>query len=131
MLGCLTKEVSFALFPAAALSLLLVNDRGLLTKPASQLAWKFTSILLFLVGALSYLWLRSMAFSTIDQGIEKDNAPVRTWGEPRKLGFPPKAHWDLGAELDIFDFERLCRTIYGDETIDMCTGPAPEARRSS
>ena len=40
---------------------------------------------------------------------EKDNAPVRTWGEPRKPTFPAKAHWDLGAELDIFDFERASK----------------------
>jgi len=40
---------------------------------------------------------------------EKDNAPVRSWGEPRKLDFPAKAHWDLGKDLDIFDFERAAK----------------------
>jgi seryl-tRNA synthetase len=35
-----------------------------------------------------------------------DNVVVRTWGEPRPLDFEPKAHWDLGPELGIIDFER-------------------------
>ncbi|WP_163195111.1 serine--tRNA ligase [Clostridium thermarum] len=35
-----------------------------------------------------------------------DNLEVRRWGEPTKFAFEPKAHWDLGANLNIFDFER-------------------------
>ena len=35
-----------------------------------------------------------------------DNIVVRTWGEPRKFDFEPKAHWDLGPALGILDFER-------------------------
>ncbi len=30
-------------------------------------------------------------------------------GEPKDFGFEPKAHWDLGAELDILDFERASK----------------------
>ncbi len=37
---------------------------------------------------------------------EKDNKVVRTHLEPTKLEFEPKAHWDLGINLDILDFER-------------------------
>jgi seryl-tRNA synthetase len=37
---------------------------------------------------------------------EEQNIPVRFYGEPPKFDFPPKAHWDLAAELDIIDFER-------------------------
>ncbi|MBC8062589.1 MAG: serine--tRNA ligase [Clostridiaceae bacterium] len=37
---------------------------------------------------------------------EADNLEVRRWGEPRKFDFEPKAHWDLGTNLDILDFER-------------------------
>jgi seryl-tRNA synthetase len=36
----------------------------------------------------------------------EDNAVIRTWGEPRKLAFPPVPHWKLGEDLDIIDFER-------------------------
>lgn len=37
---------------------------------------------------------------------ESANVEVRTWGTPRALDFPVKAHWDLGAGLDGLDFER-------------------------
>ena len=35
-----------------------------------------------------------------------DNVVVRSWGEPKKLPFPPKPHWELGESLGIIDFER-------------------------
>ena len=35
-----------------------------------------------------------------------ENVIVRTWGEPKKLPFPPKPHWELGESLGIIDFER-------------------------
>ena len=38
-----------------------------------------------------------------------DNVEVRKHGEPRTLDFEPKAHWDLGPELGIIDFERATR----------------------
>ena len=34
------------------------------------------------------------------------NPVIRTWGEPTKFDFEPKAHWDIGTDLDILDFER-------------------------
>ena len=34
------------------------------------------------------------------------NRVERTVGEPRRFGFEPKAHWDLGTDLGILDFER-------------------------
>ncbi|QCX33568.1 serine--tRNA ligase [Caloramator sp. E03] len=37
---------------------------------------------------------------------DKDNVEVRRWGEPRKFDFEAKAHWDIGTDLDILDFER-------------------------
>ena len=36
---------------------------------------------------------------------DEDNVEVRTWGEPTKFNFNPKAHWDLGTDLGILDFE--------------------------
>jgi seryl-tRNA synthetase len=38
-----------------------------------------------------------------------DNREVRRWGEPRKFDFEPKAHWDLGPQLGILDFERAAK----------------------
>lgn len=37
---------------------------------------------------------------------EDDNPEVRRWGTPREFDFETKAHWDLGPELGIIDFER-------------------------
>lgn len=37
---------------------------------------------------------------------ENDNVEVKRWGTPRSFDFEPKAHWDLGPELGIIDFER-------------------------
>lgn len=37
---------------------------------------------------------------------ESDNVPVRSWGEPQQLPFAAKAHWDLGEDLGVLDFER-------------------------
>ena len=34
------------------------------------------------------------------------NVELRKWGEPREFGFEAKAHWDIGEDLDILDFER-------------------------
>ncbi|MEA4832238.1 MAG: serine--tRNA ligase [Oscillospiraceae bacterium] len=31
------------------------------------------------------------------------NVVVRSWGEPTKFAYEPKAHWDIGAELSILD----------------------------
>ena len=36
----------------------------------------------------------------------EDNVEVRRVGEPRSFPFEPKAHWDLGPELGVLDFER-------------------------
>ncbi|MGE3275993.1 MAG: serine--tRNA ligase [Vicinamibacterales bacterium] len=38
-----------------------------------------------------------------------DNVVVRTWGEPTPMAFTPKAHWDLGPELGVIDFERATK----------------------
>jgi seryl-tRNA synthetase len=38
-----------------------------------------------------------------------DNQEVRRWGQPRQFDFQPKAHWDLGPELGILDFERAAK----------------------
>lgn len=37
---------------------------------------------------------------------DSDNPEVRKWGEPTHFDFEPKAHWDLGPELDMIDFDR-------------------------
>ncbi len=37
---------------------------------------------------------------------DADNVEVRKWAEPRNFDFEAKAHWDIGTNLDILDFDR-------------------------
>ena len=40
---------------------------------------------------------------------DSQNLEVRRVGEPRKFDFEPKAHWDIGADLDILDPETAAK----------------------
>ena len=40
---------------------------------------------------------------------DNDNVELRKWGEPREFDFEHKAHWDVGTDLDILDFERAAK----------------------
>ena len=37
------------------------------------------------------------------------NVELRKVGEPKNFGFEPKAHWDIGTDLDILDFDRAAK----------------------
>ncbi|HIT84979.1 MAG TPA: serine--tRNA ligase [Candidatus Ornithomonoglobus intestinigallinarum] len=37
---------------------------------------------------------------------DSENVEQRRFGEPTEFDFEPKAHWDIGTDLDILDFER-------------------------
>jgi len=39
----------------------------------------------------------------------EDNVEVRRVGQPPAMDFEPKAHWDLGPELGILDFDRAAK----------------------
>ena len=40
---------------------------------------------------------------------DADNVEMRKVGEPREFDFEPKAHWDIGEDLGILDFERATK----------------------
>jgi seryl-tRNA synthetase len=40
---------------------------------------------------------------------DADNVEIRKWGTPRNFDFIYKAHWDVGQDLDILDFERAAK----------------------
>ena len=40
---------------------------------------------------------------------EDDNVEIRKWGEVPSFAFDPKAHWDVGVDLGILDFERAAK----------------------
>jgi seryl-tRNA synthetase len=47
--------------------------------------------------------------SVVEGTSDADNVEVRKWGSPREFEFEPKAHWDLGTDLEILDFERAAK----------------------
>lgn len=40
---------------------------------------------------------------------DEDNKEIKKWGEAKGFNFEPKAHWDIGTDLDILDFERASK----------------------
>ena len=40
---------------------------------------------------------------------DEDNVEIRRWGEPTKFNFEPKAHWDIGENLDILDADTAAK----------------------
>lgn len=47
---------------------------------------------------------------TVSEGVDdSDNVEIRKWGDPREFDFEPKAHWDVGTDLGILDFERATK----------------------
>lgn len=40
---------------------------------------------------------------------DEDNIEIRRWGEPTKFDFEPKAHWDIGENLDILDADTAAK----------------------
>lgn len=58
---------------------------------------------------INYIMLRipNIPNPAVPEGeTDEDNVEIKRWGEPTKFNFEPKAHWDLGTDLDILDFER-------------------------
>lgn len=48
--------------------------------------------------------------SEVQEGADdSDNVELRKWGELRAFDFEQKAHWEIGADLDILDFERAAK----------------------
>lgn len=49
-------------------------------------------------------------YKDVQEGADdSDNVELRKWGEPRTFDFEEKAHWNIGTDLDILDFERATK----------------------
>lgn len=49
-------------------------------------------------------------YKDVQEGVDdSDNVELRKWGTPREEAFEMKAHWDIGEDLDILDFERAAK----------------------
>ena len=60
----------------------------------------------------NYILLRLPNFPDDSDPIGPDesyNQEVRKWNEPTKFNFDPKAHWDLGDDLHILDFDTAAK----------------------
>ncbi|EOU1942205.1 serine--tRNA ligase [Clostridium perfringens] len=58
---------------------------------------------------INYIMLRipNIPNPAVPEGeTDEDNVEIKRWGETTKFNFEPKAHWDLGTDLDLLDFER-------------------------
>ena len=47
--------------------------------------------------------------SVVEGESDADNVEIRKWMEPTEFEFEPEAHWDLGVNLDVLDFERASK----------------------
>lgn len=60
----------------------------------------------------NYILLRLPNFPADSDPVGPDdsyNEEVRKWNEPTKFSFKPKAHWDIGTDLDILDWDRAAK----------------------
>lgn len=58
---------------------------------------------------IEYIMLRipNIPNPSVPEGeTDEENVEIRKWGEPTRFHYEPKAHWDLGTDLNILDFER-------------------------
>jgi seryl-tRNA synthetase len=54
--------------------------------------------------------LPNLPHESVPLGASSDDNPVvKTWGQPPRFDFAPKAHWDIGENLGILDFERAAK----------------------
>ena len=67
------------------------------------------------------LTIPNIANDTVPDGdTDEDNVEIRRFMEPTTFHFEPKAHWDIGEDLDILDFGRAAKitgarfTVYKD-----------------
>lgn len=61
---------------------------------------------------INYIVMRLPNYPHASVPIGKDdseNVEQRRWGEPRQFPWQPKAHWDIGTDLGILDFEAAAK----------------------
>ena len=61
---------------------------------------------------INYILMRLPNYPHASVPIGKDdteNVEQRRWGEPRQFEWTPKAHWDIGTDLNILDFDAAAK----------------------
>ena len=75
------------------------------------------------------LSLPNIAHESVPAGRDDtENQEVRRWGNPPAFGFEPKAHWDIGKDLDILDPETAAK-VTGARFHFIKAGRTPGTRR--
>ena len=85
------------------------NDLVVEMKHVSDNIKEYDTELSELNNKIEYIMLRipNIPNPAVPEGeTDEDNVEIRKWSEPTKFDFQPKAHWDIGTDLDILDFER-------------------------
>ncbi len=73
------------------------------------------------------MFIPNMPHASVPLGADETANPVvKTWGEPPRFDFEPKAHWDIGEALGILDFERAARMTGARFTLYWGAGAALE-----
>ncbi|WPC41937.1 serine--tRNA ligase [Clostridium sp. JS66] len=83
----------------------IISEINSLTNKIKQ----FDIELLEVDSKIQYIMLRipNIPHISVPEGeTDSDNVEIRRWSKPTKFEFTPKAHWDIGADLNILDFER-------------------------
>lgn len=47
--------------------------------------------------------------TVVEGDSDEDNVEMRKFGQPKEFPYQAKAHWDIGTDLDILDFERASK----------------------
>ena len=58
-------------------------------------------------------WIPNVPHASTPRGEADANQVVRAWGEPKKLSFEPKPHWELATSLGLLDFDRAGKIAGG------------------
>ena len=79
-----------------------------------------------LEGAL--LTVPNLPLPEVPDGDAADNRVVRSWGTPPAFGFTPRPHWELGADLGLFDLPRGAKVT--GSGFPVFTGPGARLGRA-
>ena len=56
------------------------------------------------------LYIPNVPHASVPVGSDEEaNPEIRRWGEPRHFEWEPKAHWDIGTDLNILDFDAAAK----------------------
>ncbi len=64
----------------------------------------------------------------VPDGDATANQVVRSWGAPPAFGFTPRPHWELGADLGLFDLPRGAKVT--GSGFPLFTGPGARLVRA-